>query len=414
MYEQNYYDQQTGGYSQFDIKKHVNSNPNQVKGEQAIIAEESLSMPDIGSVLESSNGLSGSKSKEQEEFNSLQLKIKAEQEKQLAQEEAYTKNNPYSPSYQDTSSSVSDDESIFMNQLHQVESSGGNPQKDNKSGYSGMFQFRYNDGDLGSKYAHKMGMNKEQILANPQAQKNMMHMAIQDYKQELTKNGFELNNFNMFTLHNQGAGGLKAIKSGKLTNQIRTNIRNQGIAGNNDYELIQNYKNKFVPRFRGKMVTSPIQNNGDGFIAGSKRYSIPNANKGTRSVTDGLVIHRTAGRGFHPTDTRLTKKGLGAHITIDRNGTVHQVGNLNNKMWHAGPNWNGRSIGIELTGKHLGGNKWEPLTPLQQKSFFNVGRNLQKRYNFKRNNIVNHASVAAKTAGEGLVAKNDLIRNLFG
>ncbi len=146
----------------------------------------------------------------------------------------------------------------------------------------------------------------------------------------------------------------------------------------------------------------------------AKQYNIPAALHGNRSNTDSLVIHRTAGTGFHPTDTRLTKDGLGAHITIGTDGQIHQIGNLDNKMWHAGPKYNGRSVGIEIVGRHIKDDQWDPLTPAQQEALMNVGGHIVKKYGIPKENVVNHASIAAKTAGEGLVAKDYFVSNYFG
>lgn len=148
------------------------------------------------------------------------------------------------------------------------------------------------------------------------------------------------------------------------------------------------------------------------YIEGAQRYNIPELNHGTRKGTSGLVVHRTAGRGFHtPNDPRAINGGLGAHLTIDRNGKIHQIGGLDDKMWHAGPGYNGNSVGIELTGKHLGGDKWEPLTELQQSAFLKAGGDVINKYGLTKNDIHNHAAIAAKTAGEGLVSKDYLIAN---
>ncbi len=169
---------------------------------------------------------------------------------------------------------------------------------------------------------------------------------------------------------------------------------------------------QFVQQPASRQIQQPVIQDGNGYITGAQRYDLPQLRHGARDKTNGLVVHRTAGRGFHtPNDPRALKGGLGAHLTIDRNGNVHQIGNLDDKMWHAGPGYNGNSVGIELTGKHLGGDKWEELTPLQQSAFLRVGGDVIKKYGIKKDNIYNHANIAAKTAGEGLVAKNYLIDN---
>ena len=191
-------------------------------------------------------------------------------------------------------------------------------------------------------------------------------------------------------------------------------LNNSGL-GNGD--IIAGSDNRVTTPGTGVVVleqgtpSTKVVNSGTGFLDGATQYKIPGAVHGTRGSTDSLIVHRTAGHGFHPNDTRLTKGGLGAHLTITRDGKVHQVGNLGDKMWHAGPKYNNRSIGMEVTGKYING-AWEPMTDLQKASVDKYGRMIVDRYKINPNNIRHHASVAAKTAGEGLLVENYL-RNLY-
>ncbi len=146
-------------------------------------------------------------------------------------------------------------------------------------------------------------------------------------------------------------------------------------------------------------------------LDGAIQYAIPGAKHGTRGGTDTLITHRTAGHGFHPNDPRLVKDGLGAHVTITRDGKVHQVGSLNDKMWHAGPGYNGRSVGMEVAGKYING-AWEPMTDLQRGAVEKYGRQIIDKYGILPANIRHHASVAAKTAGEGLSVES-FLRSLY-
>ncbi len=149
----------------------------------------------------------------------------------------------------------------------------------------------------------------------------------------------------------------------------------------------------------------------DGILAGAMQYAIPGAKHGTRGNTDSLIVHRTAGHGFHPNDPRLVNDGLGAHLTITRDGKVHQVGGLGDKMWHAGPGYNNRSIGMEVAGKYANG-AWEPMTDLQKAAVSKYGRMIIDNYGILPANIKHHASVAAKTKGEGLSVET-LLRGLY-
>ena len=136
-----------------------------------------------------------------------------------------------------------------MKTLANVESGGKNITTPNKSGYVGIYQFRYRDGDEGSMWAKKFGVTPQQMINSPELQQKAMSSALKRYDMQLNKSGIPVNNYTRWLRHNQGLGGARSIVSGKLTNTIRRNIRNQGIAGKNDYELIQNYHKKFKPRF---------------------------------------------------------------------------------------------------------------------------------------------------------------------
>ncbi len=193
----------------------------------------------------------------------------------------------------------------------------------------------------------------------------------------------------------------------QLQNQLKQTV---GLGNGN---IIAGSKNINPP---GKITTlkDVVTSNGTTspyYLDGATRYAVPGAAHGQRGSTDSLIVHRTAGHGFHPNDPRLTKDGLGAHLTITRDGKVHQVGSLDDKMWHAGPDYNNRSIGMEVTGKYVNG-AWEPMTDLQKASVDKYGRMIVDKYKIPVGNIKHHASVAAKTKGEGLQVENYL-RNLY-
>ena len=146
-------------------------------------------------------------------------------------------------------SGVPSNQSGFLSTLANVESGNKNITTPNKNGYVGIFQFRYRDGDHGSVLAKKMGVTPQQMINSPELQKKAMSLALNQYDRELSSSNIPVNNYTRWMRHNQGLGGTRAMTSGKLTPTIRRNIRNQGINGNNDYELIQNYHRKFKSRF---------------------------------------------------------------------------------------------------------------------------------------------------------------------
>ena len=54
-----------------------------------------------------------------------------------------------------------------MKTLAQVESGGKNITTPNKSGYVGIYQFRYRDGDEGAMWAKKLGVTPQQMVNSP-------------------------------------------------------------------------------------------------------------------------------------------------------------------------------------------------------------------------------------------------------
>ena len=141
-----------------------------------------------------------------------------------------------------------------------------------------------------------------------------------------------------------------------------------------------------------------------------QKYDIPELYHGDQ-VPDKIVTHRTAGYGFHtPNDKRALSKGLGAHFTIDRDGKVHQIGNPETKLWHAGPKGNNGGIGIEVTGKYVDG-KWENLTPHQERALQKLGKGLMKKYKIGNESVMPHYKLAPKSGDEGQKVADLLIAN---
>jgi len=124
----------------------------------------------------------------------------------------------------------------------------------NKNGYETKYQFRFEKAtDAGTDIAKRMGVTPDQIRNSPELQEKMMDIYMEDNAKALEKKGHEASAYNIWLAHNQGAGGANAILTGKLTDTIRRNIRNQGVKGDTDEELINNYHNKF----KSKMADTP-------------------------------------------------------------------------------------------------------------------------------------------------------------
>ena len=150
----------------------------------------------------------------------------------------------------DNAAGIVSNDSGFLNKLGRVESGNNYFIKPNANGYEGKYQYRFrNDNDAGMQYAKRMGVTPDQIRKSPRLQENMMQLALNDYKKELSGSGLPVNDYTLWLRHNQGLGGANAILRGHLTPQIRRNIRNQGVTGKSDIELLTNYHSKFKPMF---------------------------------------------------------------------------------------------------------------------------------------------------------------------
>ena len=122
-------------------------------------------------------------------------------------------------------------------------------QPPNKSGYEGKYQFRYRSkNDAGYAIATKLGIDPK-AKKTPEQQEAIMDEYLAINSKRLRSKGIDPTPYNLWLAHNQGATGAEAILSNKLTPQIRRNIKNQAVQGSTDEELIQNYHDKFQPRF---------------------------------------------------------------------------------------------------------------------------------------------------------------------
>ncbi len=144
------------------------------------------------------------------------------------------------------------------------------------------------------------------------------------------------------------------------------------------------------------------------------RYNIPSAKHGTNTKVNKIITHRTSGGDFQSKAARLNEEGLGAHFTINYDGSVHQVGEETDKMWHSGPKGNPNSIGIEVVGRHLGAKKgWETMTDKQVNTLGVLSNYLVKKYGIDSESIIPHADIAAKQPTEGYTVRDAILAAVY-
>ena len=153
---------------------------------------------------------------------------------------------------------------------------------------------------------------------------------------------------------------------------------------------------------------------------------------GPLPIRRALVIHFTGGASAKSSIDAMRQRGVSAHLTIDRDGTIYQSIPFSQIAFHAGASrWadpktniryiglNSYSIGIELanagndpdalawakkqpgfsifTGKHQNGGPieaWENFATQQLASLFSVAKLLVDRYNL--DDITGHDCIAPK------------------
>jgi len=137
-----------------------------------------------------------------------------------------------------------------------------------------------------------------------------------------------------------------------------------------------------------------------------KIYSIysPNFNKKKRlnNSIKFVIIHYTGMQSERESIKRLCnlKSKVSSHYLINKQGKIYRLVEDNQIAWHAGKscwgkckNLNENSIGIELVNK---GHKLG-YTNFKKKQLFNlikICKNLIKKYNIKKRNILGHSDVA--------------------
>lgn len=152
----------------------------------------------------------------------------------------------------------------------------------------------------------------------------------------------------------------------------------------------------------------------------------PKADHGKRKETTNIIMHRTAGSGFRPNDTRATEKGIAGHYTVDKDGEIYQQVPDENVAWHSKGGWNKKSIGIEVVGLHQsqlkkGDNRdwsatggWQPTTKKQEESVKKLALHLAKKYNISVDKIIAHGGAKGtnKNPTEGHTVRDSVKKHL--
>lgn len=160
----------------------------------------------------------------------------------------------------------------------------------------------------------------------------------------------------------------------------------------------------------------------DGQLSSAHRLPSPNCNTRPDGVTiDTIVIHNislppddfgaTDSHGLHYVKALFTNQldwdahpyfqtirgaEVSAHLLIERDGTITQFVNFNERAWHAGkssylgrPNCNDYSIGIELEG-----SDFTAFTNQQYDALATVISALYKAYPKTRRHLTGHSDIA--------------------
>ena len=135
-----------------------------------------------------------------------------------------------------------------------------------------------------------------------------------------------------------------------------------------------------------------------------KNYYSPNFDSKKRSINSIkiIVIHYTGMQSERESIIRLCspKTKVSSHFLINQNGKVYRFVQDNQIAWHAGKscwgkykNLNKNSIGIELVNKgHQFG--YTSFNKKQLSSLIKICKNLIKKYNIKKKNVVGHSDIA--------------------
>jgi len=147
------------------------------------------------------------------------------------------------------------------------------------------------------------------------------------------------------------------------------------------------------------------------YKAPKKAREIMNYESFDNGKPDYLIVHNTAGSKL--SFGRFYSKGYGAHIYIDRDGTIHKFGKLSYRYAHVGkrlPKYrnivsNNNAIGIEMVSAYYKDTKkWQPYTKAQIESLKKVAGCITSKFGIDKQHVFAHIQVSPKTAGEGMEA----------
>jgi RHS repeat-associated protein len=165
---------------------------------------------------------------------------------------------------------------------------------------------------------------------------------------------------------------------------------------------------------------------------------------GSRSDTNGIVLHRTGGRSAASALNQWKSDGLGTHFIIDENGKIIQTADVNAKTSHVGRirsrcadtgscsaeesaaikeiGWNpgkinareqakaypsryptnNDSIGIEVVGSYnANADAYSPATTSQLNALNSLVGALQAKYDLRDDDVYRHSQVSYKAGNEG-------------
>jgi len=133
----------------------------------------------------------------------------------------------------------------FKPKLYEIETRGGTVADRNGSQYSGIAQLGVNER---TPILNQLGITDEQYKSSRDLQRKVADVWFDNLAGNIAKKGYEVNDLNMWVAHNQGLGGLGQILSGKVSNQVLRNIRNQ--AGMSSTSTVEDYLSYYSNRFR--------------------------------------------------------------------------------------------------------------------------------------------------------------------
>ncbi|WP_010325294.1 N-acetylmuramoyl-L-alanine amidase [Marinobacterium stanieri] len=178
----------------------------------------------------------------------------------------------------------------------------------------------------------------------------------------------------------------------------------------------------------------------------------PSIEHGDLSSVSAIVVHQTAAPTAKHTFNSYEAGGNGAHFLIAKNGSIYQTASVHKRCYHVGRlikakclsvveldcdsskmdkiltlSWsrqikainkherlknypqrypvNSDSIGIEIVGKHLGEEKYEPVSKMQNASLKWLVKILYDQFGISSGDVYKHPDISYKNPGEAATAK---------